>query len=144
METVSGTVSMKWVGSNLMTGADSRGTPLVTGKWIDSEPAWTGLKSSDLLLLSAASCSAYDIVSILKKQRQALQGLEILCTGDQEARPPYRFTHIHLHYIIKGRLDPDKVARAIKLSEDKYCSVINTLRPSVDITSDFEIIDEGS
>jgi putative redox protein len=141
MQTASGTVSMKWVGSNIMTGADSRGTPLVTGKWDDREPAWTGLKCSDLLLLSAASCSAYDIVSILKKQRQALQGLEVLCTGDQEANPPYRFTHIHLHYIVKGRLDPDKVDRAIKLSEEKYCSVTNTLRPSVDITSDFEIID---
>ena len=141
MEAVSGTVSMKWVGATIMAGADSRGVPLVTGKWDDREPAWTGLKSSDLLLLSAASCSAFDILVILKKQRQALQGLEVVCTGEQEVRPPNRFTHIHLHYIVTGPVDRDKVARAIDLSQEKYCSVTNTLRPSVEITSDFEIID---
>jgi putative redox protein len=70
-----------------------------------------------------------------------LQGLEVLCTGDQEVKPPNRFTHIHLHYIVKGAVDRDKVARAIDLSQEKYCSVTNTLRSSVEITSDFEIID---
>jgi putative redox protein len=124
-----------------MTGVDSFGHPLVMGSWPEKEPEWAGLKPSDLLLLSAAACSAYDVVMILTKQREPLQGLEVTCTGEQETKPPYAFTHIHLNYVIRGALNPKKVERAIRLSEDKYCSVVNTLKPTVKITSEFEVID---
>jgi len=136
-----GTVTVKWIESMLMTGADSNGRPLVIGWQRDKEPEWAGLKPSDLLLLAAASCSAYDVVSILTKQREPLDGLEITCTGEQEANPPYQFTNIHLHFAVKGPVTPKKVERAIELSEEKYCSVTNTLKASVKITTDFEIIE---
>lgn len=134
-----GTVTLKWIESQLMVGADSFGRPLVIGWQRDQQPEWTGLKPSDLLLLAAASCASYDIVSILTKQREPLAGLEVTCTGEQKAEPPYNFTSIHLHYVAKGAVNPDKLMRAISLSEDKYCSVTNTLKASVTITSDFEI-----
>lgn len=136
-----GTVAVKWVASQLMTGVDSFGHPLVMGSWPEKEPEWAGLKPSDLLLLSAAACSAYDVVMILTKQREPLVDLDVTCTGEQESEPPYTFTSIHLHYRLKGPLDPNKVARAIRLSEDKYCSVVNTLKPAVKITSDFELVE---
>ena len=137
-----GTVSIKWVESQLMTGADSFGHPLVIGSSTEKEPQWAGLKPSDLLLLAAASCSGYDVVMILTKQREPLEGLEISCTGEQESEPPYTFTKIHLHYRVKGAdLNPNKVERAIRLSEEKYCSVINTLKGTVEITKDFEIVE---
>ena len=67
------------------------------------------------------------------------------CTGEQGSEAPYAFTSMHLHYTLKGAdLNPKKVERAIRLSEDKYCSVINTLKPTVDITSDFEIVTSGA
>jgi putative redox protein len=138
--TVSGSVYIKWIGSTMMTGFDSRGTPLVVGRWPEHDPQLTGLKASDLLLLAAASCSTYDIVMILTKQREPLESVEVTCTGDQEREPPYRFTRIHLHYILVGSLNSEKVKRAIQLSEEKYCSVTNTLRGSVEITSDYEIL----
>ena len=134
-----GTVNLKWIESQLMVGADSFGRPLVIGWERDRQPEWPGLKPSDLLLLAAASCSCYDIVSILTKQREPLTGLEVACTGEQQAEPPYNFTSIHLHYVAKGAVNRDKLMRAISLSEDKYCSVTNTLRQSVKLTSDFEI-----
>jgi putative redox protein len=134
-----GTVTLKWIESQLMVGADSFGRPLVIGWERDQQPEWTGLKPSDLLLLAAASCASYDIVSILTKQREPLAGLEVACTGEQRAEPPYNFTSIHLHYVARGPINPDKLMRAINLSEDKYCSVTNTLKASVKITSDFEI-----
>jgi putative redox protein len=124
-----------------MTGADSFGRPLVIGWQRDKEPEWTGLKPSDLLLLAAASCSAYDVVSILTKQREPLADLEIICTGEQQEDPPYQFTSIHLHFVAKGPVNPKKVERAINLSEDKYCSVTNTLKHGVEITHDFEIVE---
>lgn len=139
-ETVKGSVYLKWVGSQLMVGIDSRGVPLVIGAQTDSLHKGMGLKASDLLLLAAAACATYDIVMILGKQRQPLQSLEVICTGEQESEPPYKFLHIHLHYIIKGGIDIQKLERAIQLSEEKYCSVTNTLKPSVEITSDYEIL----
>ena len=124
-----------------MAGVDSRGTPAVIGIWPEHEPLWRGLKASDMLLMSAAACSAYDVVNILRKQRETLESLEVFCTGEQESEPPKRFTHIHLHYQFKGDLDQEKVKKAINLSEEKYCIVLNTLKGSVEITSDWKILD---
>jgi len=140
MPTVASTVSLKCNDSFLMTGVDSRGVPLVIGTWSEKETPWRGLKASDLLLLAAASCSTYDVVMILNKQREPVESVYVTCTGEQEIDPPNKFIKIHLHYIVKGYLQPDRVARAIQLSEEKYCSVTNTLRAGVEITSDFEII----
>ncbi len=135
-----GTVSLKWIDSQLMVGVDSYGHPLVTGSWPEKSPEWAALKPSDLLLLSAAACAAYDVVDILTKQREPLEKLEVDCTGEQAPDPPYIFTSIHLYFKVKGQLNPDKVSRAIYLSEHKYCSVIATLRPTVAISCDFEIL----
>lgn len=139
----SSTINIKWINSTktLMAGVDSRGTPAVIGVWPEHEPLWRGLKASDMLLMSAAACSTYDVVNILIKQRAPLESLEVLCTGEQENEPPKRFTHIHLHYQFRGDLDLEKVKNAIHLSQDKYCTVINTLRGSVEITSDWEIVE---
>jgi len=140
METVKGTVNIKWAGARMMLGVDSRGSAVPIGFNREAEPTWSGIKPSDLLLLAAASCSAYDVVDILQKQREPLEGLDIQCTGEQVTEQPYNFISLHLRYIIKGAVDPKKVERAIKLSEDKYCSVLATLRPSLEISSAYEIV----
>ncbi|MFC1996213.1 OsmC family protein [Chloroflexota bacterium] len=140
METVKGTVNLKWTGARMMLGIDSRGATIPIGFNRDADPVWSAVKPSDLLLLAAASCSAYDVVEILQKQREPLEGLDIQCSGEQITEQPYKFINIHLKYIIKGAVNPAKVERAIKLSEDKYCSVLATLRPSLKISSEFEVI----
>lgn len=134
-----GTVSLKWIDSQFMLGTDSYGHPVTIGSWPERAPEWAGLKPSDLLLLSAASCSAYDVVMILQKQREPLEGLDVECSGTQEPDPPYKFTAIHLHYVIRGAVNIHKLERAIELSETKYCSVVNTLRGVVTVTSDYEL-----
>ena len=138
---LSSTVSLQWINSTdtLMAGVDSRGTPTVIGVWDDEDTQWKGLKASDLLLLSAAACSAYDVVTILKKKREPLENLEVICKGELHTELPKKFTHIHLHYALKGAVSRKNADEAIKLSEEKYCTVINTLKGSVEITSDFEI-----
>ena len=125
----------------MMLGVDSRGAAIPIGFNRDEDPAWSAVKPSDLLLLAAASCSAYDVVEILQKQREPLEGLDIQCTGEQITEQPYKFVTVHLKYMIKGAVNPKKVERAIQLSEDKYCSVLATLRPSLEISSEFEIIE---
>jgi len=135
-------VGLKWIDGHMMLGADSNGTSIIMSNWERENGTWRGLKPSDLLLLSAAACSTYDVVEILKKQREPLEALEVVCNGEQQPEPPYAFTKIHLHYIAKGKVDEKKFLKAIVLSEEKYCSVINTLRGgSAEITHSTEIIE---
>lgn len=135
-------VVVRWIKSHLMVGTDSNGNSIVIGKLMDDQKAASGMKPSDLLLLAAASCSGYDIADILIKQREPIKNLQVNCDGIQLDKPPYNFTKIHLHYIVSGAVEENKLEKAIKLSEEKYCSVINTIRPGVQITNDYEIIPE--
>jgi putative redox protein len=139
METVTSTVHLKWIDATLMAGMDSRGRTLVIGTNQEADPQWLGVKASDLLLLAAASCSTYDVINILSKQREPVRNLDVVCTGEQNKEAPYSFISLHLHYIVSGVVDSQKLEKAIHLSEDKYCSVVNTLRPTVKVTHDYEI-----
>jgi putative redox protein len=144
MDTVSGTVSIKWIDGTLMAGMDTRNRPIVIGGATTHDQVWQGVKPSDLLLMAAASCSLYDVITILTKQREPVEKLDVICTGEQLKEAPYRFVSLHLHYIVKGKINPEKLARAIELSEEKYCSVITTLKSSVKVTSDFEVLDSAT
>jgi putative redox protein len=139
-------IALRWTGkdSQMFIGRDSFGQVLIAGSWPnDNDPEWQewkGMKPSDLLLLSLASCSAHDIVMILGRQRQTLTDLCVNVEGVQQPDPPYAFTDIHLTYILEGDdLDPLKVNRAICLSEEKYCSVAATIRGVAKLTHSFEI-----
>ncbi len=138
-EKVASHVAVRWVADRLMVGADSGGRVVPLASWRDREPAWQGLKTSDLLLIAAAACPLYDLIEILMRQRQPLRSAEAQCTGEQLAEPPYRFTAIHIHFQLVGPLEPSAVQRALDLATQKYCSVLSTLRPGVQVTYDYEI-----
>lgn len=140
-------IAVKWTGqgSQMFIGRDSFGHVVMSGSWPNDEDEswqeWKGIKPSDMLLLSLASCSAYDVVMILGRQRQNLTNLYIAVNGEQAAEPPYEFTNIHLHYTVEGvDLDPQKVERAITLSEEKYCSVAATVRGVAKLSHSHEIV----
>ncbi len=138
-------IAVKWTGaeSKLFIGRDTFGHVVMTGSWPSDDPEWQewkALKPSDLLLLSLASCSAHDVVMILERQRQDLTDLYIQVESKNAPEPPYQFTDIHLHYVVEGNhLDANKVARAIQLSEEKYCSVAATVRGVANLTHSFEL-----
>lgn len=140
-----GNVALKWMGedSQLFVGRDSFGHVVVAGSWPREDEEWVewkATKPSDLLVLGLLACSAYDVVMILRRQRQHITGLYVHAETTQQEEPPYAFTHIHLHYTIRGtNLDEKKVARAIALSEEKYCSVAATIRGVTTLTHDFVI-----
>ncbi|WP_247235409.1 OsmC family protein [Telluribacter sp. SYSU D00476] len=96
-----------------------------------------GVRPMELLLMGLASCSAIDIVMILKKQRQQITDFRIVAEGDREKeadteRKPYRT--MNLHFKLKGiGLDEAKVARAVKLSMEKYCSATAQFENTVEI-----------
>lgn len=99
-----------------------------------------GIRPKELLLLALGGCTASDVVSILRKKRVALDDLEVHVSAEQADEHPQVFTHIHLEFVVRGDdIRPDDVARAIELSETKYCSVNAMLRSAVTITSSYRI-----
>jgi len=93
--------------------------------------------------LGVGGCTAFDVVLILKRQRQEISDCQVELSAERADEAPKVFTKIHVHYIVKGKaLDEKKVARAVDMTADKYCSVSIMLAQSVDVTHDFEIIEE--
>jgi putative redox protein len=99
-----------------------------------------GVSPMQMLLLGVGGCTAIDVVDILRKQRQPLEGLEIAVSGDRGEEYPKPWTSMHVHYILYGAdLDPHKVARAIELSLEKYCGAHATVAGVAKMSHDFEI-----
>jgi putative redox protein len=132
-------VLVKWTGNKQFIGTDSEKHSIVISS--HDEANNTGMSPSQLLLLSLASCSAYDVVNILQKKRLQLDGLEITVQGEQEPDPPWTYRQIHLKFKLTGPSLTDKaVEQAIELSMTKYCSVVATVSGKADVTYDFEIL----
>ena len=89
----------------------------------------------EVLLMGVLGCTAMDVISVLKKKRQPVKGLKIFATGDRASEHPRYFTVIHLEYVAYGDVNPAALARAVELSEQKYCSAIATVRGKAEVTS---------
>ncbi|HEX8249236.1 MAG TPA: OsmC family protein [Pyrinomonadaceae bacterium] len=99
----------------------------------------------ELLLIAVGACTAVDVVSILAKKRQVVTDYKIEVTGERRDEHPRAFTKIYIHHIVYGRnVSAQAVAGAIQLSDEKYCSVAATLRPTAEIRTSFEIIETES
>ena len=95
----------------------------------------------ELLLVSVAACTAVDVVSVLAKKRQVVTDYRVEITGERRDEHPRSFTKMHIHHIVYGHdVSEQALAHAIELSDTKYCSVAATVRPTVEITTSFEII----
>ncbi len=100
-----------------------------------------GMRPMQMLLSAMGTCSAIDVISILKKQRQPLKDIEVSVNGKRaEGQIPAVFTDIHLHYRLFGNLNEEKARHAVELSVEKYCSVSKMLEKTARITWDVEII----
>jgi putative redox protein len=100
-----------------------------------------GFRPTELLMVSVGSCMGMDVISILRKKRQQVTDYRIEVRGTQREEYPRVFTDITMHHVIRGHdVSPDAVARAIELSETKYCSVSLTLSKAAKITTTFEIL----
>jgi putative redox protein len=101
-----------------------------------------GVKPSDMLAMALIGCSSVDVVEILQKQRQDLRELKVTAESTQDDNPPWRFRKIHIHYQAVGKdIDFEKFAKAIRISEEKYCSVYATLKDAIEITHDYEVVE---
>ena len=98
----------------------------------------------ELVLLALGACTATDVVSILRKKRQKLEALEVICSGERAKEPPTVWIKLELLYRLRGALDEAAVKHAIELSEDKYCSVAAMLRKTASLSWRYEIVPRSS
>ncbi|HEY4697938.1 MAG TPA: OsmC family protein [Gallionella sp.] len=102
-----------------------------------------GPRPMEMLLLGTGGCTAFDVVSILKKSRQAISDCHVELDAERAETDPKVFTRIHMHFVVKGKdIKPEAVEKAIKLSAEKYCSASIMLGQTAAITHDFEVIQE--
>lgn len=94
-----------------------------------------GVRPMELVLMALGSCSVFDLSTILKKQRQDVQDIQVEVTGDRRDEVPNIFTKIHIAFTLKGAIDVEKAQKAAELAVKKYCSVHDMLAAGgVDIT----------
>lgn len=108
---------------------DALGHIVKTDSSIENGGENYGARPMQLLLMGLGSCSGIDIVSILKKQRQTIEGFSMNIKGEREqGKEPSLWTKVHVVFELKGAIDEEKAKKACALSVDKYCSVAETLR----------------
>ncbi|OLY92331.1 putative redox protein [Cnuella takakiae] len=108
---------------------DAAGHSVLTDSSSENGGNDAGVRPMQMLLMAMGGCSGIDVVSILKKQRQQIDGFTMQISGEREAGvEPSLWKTVHVVFDIKGNIDPAKAERACQLSIEKYCSVAETLR----------------
>lgn len=133
------TTTVRWLTGKQFVGTDSRNHSVVLS---GDDPA-KGVSPSQMLLIGLSACTAYDVLNIMVKKRKPLTMLEIIADGEQDTKPPWAYRRIHLKYRVSGKdLTEKAVSQAVKLSQEKFCSVAATVRGVADITTEVEIVAE--
>ena len=131
--------SVKWMGKELFMGTSDSGHTIL----LDANAGTSAPSPLENVLISLGACSSVDVVSILEKSRQNISACRVDIQAKRVDSVPKMFSDIHLRFVITGQEVAEKhVERAVKLSADKYCSVALMLNKTVNITHDFEIIDD--
>jgi putative redox protein len=131
--------TVNYAGDGYFIGTTPSGYPQLMDSKGDRHSAPTPL---EMLLVSVAACTAFDVQSILEKKRQDVTAYEVVITGGRAEDHPRKFTSFHINHIVHGRGVSEKaLADAIELSDTKYCSVAATVRPTATITTSYEIIE---
>jgi putative redox protein len=127
-------VTIEWTGGERFRGQTSDGRPLAlaaaaAGEGGDPSPM-------QLLLAAAAGCTGIDVVSILEKMRKTLVRFSVRCTGERREEHPRAYRRIHLSYdLVSPDTAPHEFKRAVDLSRDKYCSVLASLSPTIEVST---------
>jgi putative redox protein len=98
-----------------------------------------GPRPMEMLLLSLAGCTSMDVISVLRKKREPVEGYEVRVSAGRAEEHPKVFTEIHVEHVVTGNVKEESLARAIELSETKYCSVRAMLRPETRMTTSYRI-----
>ncbi|RKX45554.1 MAG: OsmC family peroxiredoxin [Thermotogae bacterium] len=126
---------VRWMGDSRFEALTEEGGKIIFGE--------NGISPMKTLLLSVAGCTSIDVVMILQKMREPIEGLEVEISGERREEHPRIYTKVHIHYKIYGDVNEEKAKRAIELSQEKYCSASAHLKLSgTDVTYSYEIVRE--
>ena len=133
--------TVRWTGDGMTFLAETGSKHVVA---MDGAPEGGGRdlapRPMEMVLVGTGGCTAYDVVTILKKSGQDVRGCEVRVTSERAPTDPKVFTRIHLHFVVNGRgIAPGVVERAIALSHEKYCSVWHSLRQDIALTTTFHV-----
>ena len=131
---------VKWVEAATFVGESGSGHAVVMDGPEEFGGRNLGVRPMEMLLLGMGGCTAFDVVHILKKLRQPIQDCVVELSAERAETEPKVFTKMHVHFIVYGdELKEDKVARAVGLSAEKYCSASIMFSQVAEVTHDFEI-----
>ena len=133
---------IKWVENVTFLGETESGHALVMDGAAEAGGRNLGPRPMETVLMGTGACSAFDVILILKKGRERVTDCVIELSAERAMIDPKVFTSIHFHFIVTGvGLNSDKVARAIKLSAETYCSATAMLAKTAIVTHDFVIVE---
>ncbi len=112
---------------------------------VDGKPeiggAGLGMRPMEMLLASLASCTAMDVLFILRKQKEPVEKLAVDIEGTRADQVPYNFTQIHMRVVANAEVALNKLERAVTLSAEKYCSVGASLSKDIELTHEAALAD---
>ena len=130
-----------WSGERTFLGESGTGNTITLGT-TEREGNRISPSPMELVLIGTGGCTAWDVVNILEKGKQPINGCIVELDAERSSEEPAVFTKIRMHFVVKGQgLDSNKVKRAIELSATKYCSASAMLSTSADITHDLEVVE---
>jgi putative redox protein len=130
-------VELEWLGQDRLRGRAGANSLVM-----DSPPV-AGPNPVETLALAFAACMAMDVLVVVRKGRFDLRALSAKLTATRAPKPPRRLLSIRLHFTLDGEVPEDRVARAIELSRDRYCSVWHSMRTDIELSTSFEVRGAG-
>jgi len=111
---------------------------------LDDAAGGTGPKPIELVAVGLAGCTAFDVITVLRQKfHQKVTGYEVRVEADQAERPPQVFTSVRIHHVVTGfEIDPAAIEQAIRLSEEKYCSVGAMVKQTASLHTTYEIVED--
>ncbi len=132
---------IKWVEDVTFMGETGSGHALIMDGPPEEGGRNRGSRPMEMLLLGMGGCTAFDVVSILKKARQPITDCVVEVEAQRADVPPKVFTRIHVHYVITGQgVKDSQVKRAVELSTQKYCSASIMLGKAAEVSHDYEVV----
>lgn len=135
-------ISIKWQGGKAFEGTSSTGHKVMmdASKEVGGEDK--GSRPMELLLMGLGGCSGIDVIMMLEKSKQNVKDCQMEVTAERAEGIPAVYTKIHLHFTVTGTdLNEKKVARAVELSAEKYCSVSKMLEKTAEMTHTYEVVE---
>ncbi|MFZ5782172.1 MAG: OsmC family protein [Pseudomonadota bacterium] len=139
---MSTTAKVSWVDGALFVAETGSGHTVTMDGAADIGGRNLAARPMEMVLLGMGGCTAIDVVSMLKKQRQDIEGMELSLVAERAGDHPKVFTSVKLVYTVRGRkLNRALIERAVSLSDEKYCSATAMVRKSAEISSEIVLVE---